>query len=86
MLLFHGIWDRDEHRFDDNLYYQADGRPVHFGGLTFAQWQALGQDRHSLIADPRFVDPADGNFSLKPGSPAFKIGFKPIDTSDVGPR
>lgn len=76
----------DETRFDSNLYYRADGQPIRFGKWTFAEWQARGQDPHSLLADPLFADPAKGDFSLQPGSPAFKIGFKPIDVSHVGPR
>ena len=39
---------------------------------------------HSLVADPLFRDPDHGDFTLMPGSPAAKIGFKPIDTSQVG--
>jgi hypothetical protein len=31
-----------------------------------------------IIADPLFVDPAAGNFSLKPSSPAFALGFEQI--------
>jgi hypothetical protein len=38
------------------------------------------------IADPLFVDPAGGDFSLKPDSPAIKLGFKPIDINTAGPR
>ena len=45
-----------------------------------------GLDGNSLIADPRFVDPGSGNFALRPDSPAWKLGFKPIDVSRVGPR
>ncbi len=43
-------------------------------------------DRHSRVADPGFVNPARGNFALKPGSPAFALGFRRIDLSAVGPR
>jgi hypothetical protein len=32
------------------------------------------------------VDPAHGDFSLRPGSPAAQIGFEPWDLSAVGPR
>ena len=84
--LLDGTWANNEFHFDHNLYYRTDGKPVRFGKLSFAQWKAHGQDVHSLIADPLFVDPARDDFSLKPGSPAFKIGFKPIDLSHVGPE
>ena len=30
--------------------------------------------------------PEKNDFTLKPGSPAFALGFKPIDISQVGPR
>jgi hypothetical protein len=43
-------------------------------------------DRQSLYADPRFKNPAKRDFTLLPDSPAFELGFEPIDTSDVGPR
>jgi hypothetical protein len=72
--------------FDRNLYWNASGAPVLFGEKTLAQWQALGQDQHSLVADPLFVEPAQGDFRLRPGSPAESIGFEPWDLSKVGPR
>ena len=34
--------------------------------------------RHSLAADPLFVDPVQGDFSFKSGSPAPKLGIKPL--------
>jgi hypothetical protein len=37
-------------------------------------------------ADPLFVDPRNGDFSLKPQSPAFQLGFRPIDLKQVGVR
>ena len=46
-----------------------------FQGLTLAQRQEKGWDKGSIIEDPQFVDPAHGDFRLKPGSPAAKIGF-----------
>jgi hypothetical protein len=48
-------------------------------------WQALGQDRNSLIADPLFVNPAKDDYRLRPNSPAFKLGFKPIPVEKIGP-
>jgi len=84
--LLDGTWTNNEYRFDHNLYYRTNGQPIRFGKWTFAEWQARGQDRHSLIANPLFVDPSKGDFSLKPGSPALGIGFKPINLSHVGPQ
>ena len=36
--------------------------------------------------DPGFVDPENGNFNLKPDSPALKFGFKPLPLDQIGPR
>jgi parallel beta-helix repeat protein len=48
------------------------------------QWQAQGHDQGSIVADPNFVAPDKFDFTLKPGSPALKMGFKPIDLTGVG--
>jgi hypothetical protein len=77
---------RDVCDFDNNLYWNASGKPVMFGKKNFTEWQALGHDKNSLIADPKFVNPEMGDFKLRPGSPAAKIGFEPWDFSEVGPR
>ncbi len=47
-------------------------------------WQDLGWDRHSIIADPRFVAPDHDDYRLKPTSPALKLGFKPIPVDQIG--
>jgi hypothetical protein len=74
--------------FDHNLYHNASGQPVMFGDKTFEEWQAAGQDKNSLVADPLFEDPDKGNFRLRSGSPATKVGFEPweLDLKSVGPR
>jgi hypothetical protein len=73
---------------DWNLYYNPNlqEQEVRFKELNWTEWQARGRDVHSLYADPLFVDPQNGDFSLKPDSPAFDLGFKPIDISNIGPR
>jgi hypothetical protein len=76
---------RDVCLFDDNLYWNA-GKPVLFGNKSLAEWQALGHDKASLIADPMFVDPDKGDFRLRPDSPATRIGFEPWDFSEAGLR
>ena len=50
-----------------------------------AWWQAQGQDRHSIVADPKFFDIKKDDYRLKPNSPAFKLGFKPIPVEKIGP-
>jgi hypothetical protein len=72
--------------YERNLYWNVSGEPLLFGDKGWAEWQAAGKDLHSLIADPLFVDPEQGDFQLRPGSPAAQIGFEPWDLSDVGPR
>ncbi len=81
-----GRWRRDICAFDRNLYWNASGKPVLFADKNLSEWQAMGQDKDSLIADPQFVDPSHGDFTLRPGSPASQIGFEPCELSAVGPR
>lgn len=78
---------------DLNLIWDYAGTPVMGKNYmadtqTFSvdQWHELGQDLHSLIADPLFKDVAHHDFTLQPGSPALPLGFHPIDLSTVGPR
>jgi hypothetical protein len=73
--LLDGSWSNNHYSFDHNLYWRTDGRAVDFAGMSLAQWQAKGRDVHSLIEDPLFVDPAHGNYRLKPDSPAGKLGY-----------
>ena len=69
-----------------NVYWDVSARPMTFTEkkLTFADWQKKGQDLDSIIADPLFVDPAQRDFRLKPGSPALALGIKSIDVSAMG--
>lgn len=48
-------------------------------------WKAEGMDEHSIVADPLFVDAENDDYRLKPNSPAFKVGFKPIPVDEIGP-
>ena len=83
-----GRWNPENHNatFDRNLYWSTSGQPLLFGTATLAEWQAAGKDSHGMVADPLFMDPEQGDFRLRPGSPAAKIGFEPWDLSDIGPR
>ncbi|MGA2066480.1 MAG: right-handed parallel beta-helix repeat-containing protein [Thermoguttaceae bacterium] len=62
-------WGRE---MDNNLVHRegaAEPRPA-----TNLAGQSK-RDEHSTVADAQFVDPANGDFSVKEGSPALKLGF-----------
>jgi len=75
---------------DYNLFFHMAGKQLKNTGApgvdSFREWQEHGLDTHSIVADPLFVDPENDDYSLKPESPAFKLGFQPIDISNVGLR
>lgn len=71
-------------QFHNNLYWEPSGEPLDFVGKSFADWQKSGRDAGSVVADPKFVDPANHNFTLQPDSPALALGFVPIDYAQAG--
>ncbi|HJN15925.1 MAG TPA: right-handed parallel beta-helix repeat-containing protein, partial [Armatimonadota bacterium] len=79
-------WSNGMFRFDRNVYWNHAGETIDFKGKTFQEWRATGQDTDSVVADPMFVDPENHDYTLKPDSPALKLGFEPIDITKVGPR
>lgn len=68
-----GNWGRE---VDWNLFTTEEAR------MAFA---AQGCDANSIVGDPLFVDPANGDYRVKDGSPALKIGFRnfPMDRFGV---
>ena len=82
----HWKGDSSHFTFRNNLYFRTDRQPIRFKNNTVKSWQRRGQDVGSIFADPRFVDPARGDFNLQEDSPAFQLGFQPIDLTAVGPR
>jgi hypothetical protein len=76
--------------WDHNLYWHS-GLPLRIvlggslGELDFDRWRVAGQDQHSVVADPLFVDPRNDNYRLRPNSPALRAGFQPIPVDLIGP-
>lgn len=73
-------WGED---LDYNLAHVAnatESRPA-----TRLQEQG-GRDKHSLVADARFVDPARGDYRVKDGSPALALGFANFPMDRFGVR
>lgn len=86
VLLVAGRLDENVIHMNRNIYFHAGGpEPILGGCASFADWQARGFDRNSILADPLFVDAAHDNYTLRSDSPALQLGFEPIDTSSVGP-
>ena len=59
---------------------ELDYNLVHRKGVTDSEPAAKlakqsKRDEHSIVADAMFVDPANGDFRVKEGSPALKLGF-----------
>jgi hypothetical protein len=72
-------------KFKNNIYWSTAGITTNSFQLnSFAAWQAHGQDKGSVIADPMLEDPANGKWMPKKDSPAYKCGFKAFDTSKIG--
>jgi parallel beta helix pectate lyase-like protein/glycosyl hydrolase family 141 len=71
--------------WDENLYWHTQGVDrLRFYRYSFDEWQEVGLDRHSRIADPQFADVAKHDFRLGENSPARELGFEPFDISQVG--
>ena len=88
-VLYGSTWSGDKFITDNNLLFDLRCGPspsTNLGPASWEKWSERGHDRHSLWADPLFVAPAKDDFRLQPGSPAFKLGFQPIDLSRVGPH
>ena len=76
--------DRNNIRFDENVYW-AEGkqafalwgcpwRPKHKKYADFTAWQTeRKQDVQSLAADPQFLSPDNGDWRLRPESPAQQL-------------
>jgi len=56
--------------FEDNIYWKIDKPNFLLGGLSWEEWQK--SDQGSVVADPLFIAPNQGNFKLQPNSPAVK--------------
>ncbi|NOY79949.1 MAG: hypothetical protein GXP31_02980 [Kiritimatiellaeota bacterium] len=76
---------------DSNVIWHFDN-PLLVRGLRgvpperqWSAWKALGFERRTVVADPRFVDAEHGDYRLRPDSPARRIGFRPIPVDKIGP-
>ncbi|HEX5223146.1 MAG TPA: right-handed parallel beta-helix repeat-containing protein [Verrucomicrobiae bacterium] len=73
-----------ETQTDFNLFWNANDPK--WADAHLATACAEGVETHSLIGDPRFRNPAQGDFRFKSGSVAPQLGIQPIDLRKVGLR
>jgi hypothetical protein len=81
---FHYGLPKVKEGLDYNLYYHEGGRAEELLAAQMAASQTKVIDRHSIAADPMFIDHIHGNFGFKAGSPAFDLGIKPMSLDIVG--
>lgn len=77
-------WSKIRIQSDNNCYWDARTKDIRFDKLSFAQWQAAGKDRNSVIADPEFVNANAFDFRIKNKGLMKRIGFKPFDFDKAG--
>jgi len=51
---------------------------------SFADWLKAGIDAPLVVADPLVVAPEKDVHRLRPDSPAYWLGFKPIPLEKIG--
>ncbi len=87
VLVSNSFTDGSGNRFESNLYFTAGQPEWESQGETFtslAAWrQQTGNDGSGQFADPRFVDRAEPDLALRPGSPALAAGIG-ADAAKVG--
>ncbi|HXF28031.1 MAG TPA: right-handed parallel beta-helix repeat-containing protein [Bryobacteraceae bacterium] len=74
---------------DYNVYFHESSSQLKVAGVaedSFDRWRQMGFDAHSVIADPLFENLHEGDYRLKPESPAFRLGFQPIPIERIGLR
>ncbi len=72
----------EETDMDSNLYYHPADK--NWMDEHLATMRAVGNENASLVGDPLFKDPANGDFGFREGSPALMLGIEPLDTSRMG--
>jgi len=81
-----GNWTDKQYVIDHNLYWRTDDDLPVCAGKTWEEWQQQGNDTHSIVADPGFVNPAKGDYRLLPESPAAGLGIHPLRSqADTSP-
>ncbi len=72
-------------RVDHNVYFCP--KDAGWADAYLAKQRAEANEQHSIQADPRFRDPAAGDFRFRDGSPAAAMGIEGVHIAEVaGPK
>lgn len=86
-------WHEQMKRFSPRVAWNLGGQVLEIESMSLQEalprsqwesWRANGVDTNSLVADPLWED--IGKFTLRPDSPAWKIGFQRIPIESIGPQ
>ena len=84
-VLLQGPWDKVQIEMDSNIYFACPPAKAIFLGKSLQEWQKNQQhDQHSLLADPKFRNPEQGDFRFRTKKVVHKINFDPFDYSEYG--
>ena len=83
-LVVHEIVGRLKRILEDYSALTGDAKAAALARSQLAGFLRSGMDAGSVVADPLFVDPEHGDWTLRPESPALKLGFKPFDWTRAG--
>ncbi|MGC5773990.1 DUF5123 domain-containing protein [Paenibacillus pabuli] len=82
VLIYNEYTSNSGNEFDHNVYYSPSPedalwvwKGVEYSGFT-SYMEGSGNDLHSLVVNPQFLDEANGIFSLQPDSPAEGYGYQ----------
>jgi hypothetical protein len=67
---------------DYNLFFNSED--PHWASTYLKQQRADGVERNSIFADPLFYDAYNGDFRIKPDSPALLMGFLEFTLENAG--
>ncbi|MCK4343658.1 MAG: right-handed parallel beta-helix repeat-containing protein [Bacteroidales bacterium] len=83
-VLFSGPWTSIQALLEKNCYWDLRTKDPLFMETHFSEWKKLGLDKGSIIADPFFIDPQNGNFQFSKNNTWKRIEFVPFDHSQAG--
>ena len=77
-------WDINIKEEAKSIFAEVKTKENNISYYSFEEWQGLGYDMFSVYGDPSITFSDKDIYTIDSQSPAFKIGFKKIDVSQIG--